>query len=636
MLQAMREGFGRWLAVVILSLLAVGFIFFGTNFSSSITGTTFAAKVNGENIPVLEFERQVQAQQSQYQQLYRIELNDDLRRQIRRNVVETMVRNLALEQRVEKMGYRASDDRVSSSIRSTAAFQANGEFYMDLYLSRLGTEGLTPTAYEQQERVRLELSDLQNGIIDSTFLTPTEFRSYIEITNQRRRIAYATFAVDSFSDSVEISDQQIEEHYAANGSMYMTPETVDLQYVEVSQDDLAANVEVTEQDLRDYYDETRDQYETEEVRTASHILLNIGDDGVDAAVARAEAIVARIKAGESFEDLARELSDDPGTRDQGGNLGRITRGMLPGPFEDALFSMTTVGEISEPVVSDFGVQIIRLDGISEGETQPFEAVRDDLAEQLKSRRAEDLFFDTANELADKAYYAGGDLATVANEMGLPLETLDNFPRTGMPDVFENSAPVVQAAFSPQVLDQGLNSDLVELAENHVLVLRDTAHHLPEQRPLEQVRDQILEELRTRASIDLAIAAADQFRSEAEAGGDLAALAEADKGTWTEPDWVQRTDPDLPTELLSKVYALNKPAGDAPLWDSVSVATGDQIVVALYEVAPGDPDAIARDDRDARLMQLANQSGLIELSGYAAEVRADATVRIPEEVLEPQF
>ena len=238
----MREGFGRWMAIVILGLIAVAFIFFGIDFS--ITGTTFAAKVNGESIPILDFEREVQSQQSQYQQLYRIELSDDLRREIRRNVVETMIRNEALEQRVDEMGYRASDARVSDSIRSTAAFQAGGEFFMDLYLSRLGTEGFTPAGYEAQERVRLELTDLQSGIVDSTFLTPAEFRGYIALSNQGRRIGYVEFAADSFLEDVAVTDEDVESHYASSGAFYMTPETVDLEYVELRQQDIAANIEV--------------------------------------------------------------------------------------------------------------------------------------------------------------------------------------------------------------------------------------------------------------------------------------------------------------------------------------------------------------------------------------------------------
>ncbi len=633
MLQAMREGFGRGMAIVILGLIAVAFIFFGIDFS--ITGTTFAAKVNGQNIPILDFERQVQAQQSQYQQVYRIELSDDLRREIRRNVVETMIRNEALEQRVEKMGYRASDARVSDSIRSTAAFQAGGEFFMDLYLSRLGTEGITPTGYEAQERVRLELTDLQSGIVDSTFLTPAEFRDYIELSNQGRHIGYVEFAVDSFLEDVTITDEDVESHYASSGAFYMTPETVDLEYVELRQEDIAANIEVSEDELKEYYEQERGQFETEEVRRARHILLNVGDDGPDAAIERANEILARLQAGEDFATLAEELSEDSGTSSQGGDLGRITRGMLPGAFEDALFDME-VGEVRGPVVSDFGVHIIKLDEISAGDVQPYESVRDELLEQLRNTRAEDLFYDTANELADKAFYADNDLATVAEEMGLPLVSLDEFPRTGDSDVFENSAPIVQAAFSAEVLDQGHNSDLIELAPDDVVVLRVTGHHVPTQQPLEAVRDQIVEELRQNGATELAVAASEAFLSGAPTADDLAALAQMHGGEWVSDVTVQRTSADLPTALLSRIFALDRPLGESPVWDSVSTSTGDQYVVALYAVEPGNPESISREERDARQAQLANQAGLIDLAAYAGEVRAEASVRIPEEVLEPTF
>lgn len=632
MLQAMREGLGRSVAIVIMGLLAVAFVFFGIDFS--MTGTTFAAKVNGEDIPILEFEREVQNQQSQYQQLYRIELNDDLRREIRANVVERMVRNLALEQRAADSAYRASDQRVQAAIQSTPAFQAGGEFFLDLYRSRLTTEGLTPATYEEQERLRLELTDLQAGIVESTFLTPAEFRRYIQLSNQRRQVAYATFAVESFAEGIELTDEQIQAHYDENGERYLTEETVDLEYIELAQADVAAAVSVTEEDVRAYYEEEQALFEREEVRNARHILVSIGDDGVEAAIARAEEILQRINDGEDFEQLAAEVSDDAGTSSQGGNLGPITRGMLPGAFEDALYSME-VGEVRGPVESDFGVHIIRLDSISEGDVQSFESVRDDLTEQLRNREAEDRFFELANTMDERAY-EGVDLATLAADLELALISLTGFPRTGNSDVFENSAAVVQAAFSDDVLLGGLNSGAVQLADDHVLVLRVVAHNEPEQRPLEDVREEIATELRFVAAEQRAIEAADAFRAEAETAEDLTALAESLGGTWTEETWIERADATLPVELVARIFGLGRPAAGSAVWDSVALSTGDQTVLVLRAVESGEPETIAREERDERQEQLAQQAGLVELAGYIGEVRSQATVRIPEEVLDPIF
>jgi peptidyl-prolyl cis-trans isomerase D len=329
------------------------------------------------------------------------------------------------------------------------------------------------------------------------------------------------------------------------------------------------------------------------------------------------------------------MSDDAGTKNQGGDLGWIARGMLAGPFEDALFAMEE-GEIEGPVQSDFGLHVIRLEDIRAGDIQPFEAVQEELRAEYQTRRAEEQFYDRANALADAAFDAYNELASVAMELGLPLKTLDGFPRTGDSAVFPNSAPVVQAAFEEDVLDTGRNSGLVELAEDQVLVLRVKEHHPPVVRPLDEVREEIRAELTRERAQQLAEEAAQAFLAGLEQGGDPMALAQMHNGAWTPPAWVERSDPNVPTEALAAAFAMPTPAEGAVVRDLVALANGNHAVVVLSGVQPGQPDAISQAERDRQRGELADQSALAELSAYSSEVRNNATVRIPEEVLEPQL
>ena len=233
----------------------------------------------------------------------------------------------------------------------------------------------------------------------------------------------------------------------------------------------------------------------------------MADGEEDAARATAESVAARVQGGEDFAAVAAEVSADAGTKTQGGDLGWIGRGMLVGPFEDALFAMQ-VGEISAPVRTEFGFHIIRLDELRAGEVQSFEAVREELAAETRTRQAESEFYDRANELGEAAFDAYSELATVASSMNLPIKTLMAFPRSGDTAAFTNSAAVVQAAFADEIVDNGRNSELVELAEDHVLVLRVVAHHVPTTKPLDEVREQIREELTRERAQQRAEEAAD--------------------------------------------------------------------------------------------------------------------------------
>jgi peptidyl-prolyl cis-trans isomerase D len=632
MLQKIHDHFAKGVTFLLLGLISVGFIFWRADFNNGRTAT-FAAKVNGENLSLQEFDRTVQLRQNQYQQQYRTELSEDMRRQLRRSVVEDMVRSAVLRQRADEQGYRASDARVIESIHASPNFQVDDHFERRLYDSLLAQNNLSPSAYEAMQRTELQVRDLEDGIAESTFLTPAEFRRYIELYNQRREIGFGLFTVDAFLGRVTIDEAAISAHYESNQARYQTIETVDLEYLELSLADIAATVDVSDDALRKAYDEERDRFQTTEERHARHILIAVDKGDEEAARAKALGVAERARKGEDFAKLAAEVSADAGTKAQGGDLGWMTA--RDAPFENALFGMQP-GAISDPVRSDFGFHVIKLDEIRPATVRPFEQVRDELAADLRTRKAEQMFYDRANQLADRSFDAYNQLATVATELKLPLKTLANFPRTGDPAVFGNSAPVVQAAFDEQNVDSGRNSSLIELAEDHVLVLRVTAHHVPMVRPLAEVHDQIRDELKRARAQELAEQAAQTFLTAIQApNADPAALAAQQNGTWTAPAWVERTNATVPTEVLAAAFGLLKPAQGEVTREHVALANGSHAVLALSSVQPGTPDSIPQGERDQRQRQLADQSAYAELTGYVGTLREQATVRIPEDVIEPQ-
>jgi peptidyl-prolyl cis-trans isomerase D len=635
MLQRIRDSLGKFVIVVVLGLIAFTFIFWGVSDFTGVTGgSTFAAKVNGEDIPLTDFDRELSARQRQFQMLYRSELPEDLRRELRRAVIEDLVREEALRQRVEEQGYRASDVRVAQSIREITAFHAGGEFNYDVYRGQLQNAGLTPTMFEELQRRSLELGDLQRGIADSTFLTPAEFRRYIELFNERRELAYALFRPEAFADGIEIDEAAIVERYENNQAAYQTDETVDIEYIELALADFAASVEVSEEDLLVAYERERERFEMAEERRASHILIEVGDGNEDAARAAAESALARIRGGEDFAAVAAEVSDDAGTKAQGGDLGWLGRDTFPGAFGDALFSLEP-GQVSEPVRTEFGFHLIRLDEVRAAEIQPFEEVREQLAAELRTRLAEDAFFDRVDDLTDAAFNADDELASVADALNLPLKTLEGFPRTGDDTVFPNSAPVVQAAFDEDIVDSGRNSDVVQLAEDHVLVLRVTDHHLPVTKPLDEVREQIREELVRERAEQLADEAADAFLADLEQGRDPVEAAAERRGEWHAAQWVMRTDATAPTEVLTAAFGMPKTAtATAPLRDAVALVSGGQAVVVVTGVEAGRPETLSAEEREQRRQQLADQAARAELTSYAGNVRDSARVRIPDSVLNP--
>ena len=679
MLQSIREGVGRWVAGIILALIAVAFIFWGVD--PTIMGTTFAAKVNGENISLVDFDRALQNQQSQYQELYRVELTDELQRALRLSVLEDLIQGEALAQRVASQGYRVSDARLAQAIRSLPEFQVGGGFSMDVYRSQLTFAGISPTAFEEQQREQLGLGELQGGIGISAFYTPSEFARYIELFEQEREVAYALFAADAFLDRVEIDETRVAEHYEANKDRFFSEENVDIEYLELTRADFAGDIEVTDEVLESYYEQEQFRFQTDADRRPRHILIGSIEENPEAE-ARAMDVVARLDAGESFEDLAAEVSEDPGTSGQGGDLGWLSRGT--GVFQDAVFDME-LGEVRGPVKSEFGYHVIRLDDIREGEARTFDSVREELEVEYRDLRAEELFFDAARELDALAFDAFDELASVASDMELPLQTFEGLTRTGTSSPFPVADPAVQTAFSAEVLELGENSRLIEILDDHVAVLRVASHNQPQEQPLEAVRAEIEAELAGIAAQELADAAAAEFLARAaslpvadssdvdstdaagpgdadvtdatdstdaaaeqaspgdaesaqeaspEPRGALAALAGELGGTWTERAWLRRAEAGVPPEILSSVFNARPDGEGGEVRERVALAGGGEAVVLTTAIRPGNADSLTRDELQARLTALAQATAGFELAGYAQHVRDDASVRIPDEVIDP--
>ena len=666
MLTKIREGGGRWVAGIVLVLISAAFIFWGVD--PTIMGTTFAAKVNGEDISLGDFERALQVQRSQYQELYRLEITDDLQRELRLSVIENLVRNRALLQRVQSSGYRVSDERLIQAIQLRPEFQVNGEFSLDLLRARILSQGLPESFFLDRQREQLALLELENSIATSAFYTSSELARYVELYSEERELAYALFEADSFRDQVVLDEADTLAYYEANKVRFYTEESVDLEYIEVLRADLAEGIEVTDEILENYYEDERYRFQTEDERRARHILINSAEEDSEAE-ADATEILARLEAGEDFQALASELSEDAGTRAQGGDLGWLSRGILVGPFEDALFAME-VGDFQGPIKTAFGYHIILLEEIRAGDVQTFESVREELIGDYQSSRAETLFYEQATELADQAFDAFDELASVAAEIGLPLQSFEGLTRTGLGSPFAASAPVIQTAFSPEVLGQGENSGLVEIADDHVVVLRVVTHHLPAEQLLDAVRTDIEEELTQVAAETLAGAAAEGFSSQMErylvervagsqvagseetedtvegtvianaeeevpvdSGSSLAALVIDHGGAWTAPQWVERIDPNVPTAILAAVFRAQQ-VQDETVREQIALASGDQAVVVISGIRPGDADSMTLEEQRQRINQLAEQLAMYELTSYAGQVRSQATVRIPEAVLDP--
>ena len=507
MLQNMREKFTGTFAIVLLAMIGLSFVFFGLNYS--FIGSTYAARVDGEEINAGYFEQSYRDAIQRNPQL--ASLTGELRVQVRRNLLQQLIAEQLIENFLNEQGYRISDEQVMDFIRQAPEFQVNGRFDMATYRAFLAERGMDPVRFEALQRNALRQQQLQLAIGATALVTPAEYRRYLNLVAEQRVVTVATGNPADVQDEIEITDEMVVAYYDNNPSLYQLPEAVDVDFIQISREDVAENIEIPEADLVAYYEDNRSRYLQDEQRRARHILVLFNDDE-DAAEAKANDVLARLEAGEAFEDLATELSEDTLTATAGGDFGALTRSQYPEELASVIFSMDE-GDVEGPVKSEFGFHVLRLDDILERGPLPLDQVRGELLSELRQREAEDRFRDLERSLSD-ALFDNADLQAIAETTGLEVQTATGFTRDGGAP-FGNNQAAIDAIFDELVLTGGNLSEVIELDADSAAIFKVTDYRPAARQPLGEVREQIEIALRAQQ----ADAAREPCRTDARGDGE---------------------------------------------------------------------------------------------------------------------
>ena len=629
MLQKIREKITGWVAWAIIITIGVVFAVWGIDLS--FTPRAVAAKVNGEDVPIEPVRRAYQEQISRFQQAMRGDIPEEFLTEIRRGVIEQFVRRELLQQRVSEQRYRIGDEELLAQIQSFEVFQVGGRFSMDAYRAALAGAGFSPSMFEADQRRALEIQQLQDAIVISAFSTPQELERRVALERELREVEWIALPLERFADGIEVTEAEITERYQASADRWMTPESVNLEYIEVSLDELAAQINASDEELRAFFEmevaREPERYVGIERRRAAHILLSAGDD----AEARINALRQRIvEGGEEFAAVAAEASEDPGSARAGGSLGWVERGMMVPAFEDALFAMAE-GTVSEPVRSEFGWHLIQLEEVRAAAGASFEEVYDELLREYSRRRAEDRFYDTAENLAQLAFENADSLQPAATELGLPIQSFNGLTRVGGPGIGE-SRVVIDAAWSESVFDRRENSALLEIDDGRAVVIRVTTHNPPELRPLQEVSERIEAELRSERTAARVRELGADAKARLAAGEAIAEVAEALSADFVAGLTVVRNDVTVPPDVSRAAFSAPRPVPGAPEVVAVDGAANHYIVSVLSAV-PGGVDMLRPDERRELNERVRTVSASQELQSYLEDMRNRAKVTIFERSLQ---
>jgi peptidyl-prolyl cis-trans isomerase D len=620
MLQNIRDNSQGWIAKTIIGLIVVLMALTGFDaIFQAASHSQDAAKVNGQTISQNELSQAVDMQRRQLMQQLGKDFDPAMldEKMLREAALKGLIDRKLLLQGAEDAGFAFSEGALDQLILQTPEFQVDGKFSAERFDQVIRQMGYGRMQFRDMLAEEMLIGQLRTGLAGSSFITDKQVDAFARLEKQTRDFASLTLKPDTAA--VKLGDDEIKAHYDEHAKEFMSPDQVVIDYIELKKSAYFDQVEVSEDQLKALYE--KEIASLAEQRHAAHILIEVNDKVDDAqAKARVEEIQQRIAKGEDFAALAKELSQDPGSASNGGDLGFAGEGVYDPAFEQALYALDK-DQVSAPVRTQFGYHLIKLLGVEAPEVPSFASLKDKLTRELKTQQVEQRFVEVTKQLEDSAFESS-DLVQPAQELGLKVQTAAPFGREGGEGITANRA-VIQAAFSEEVLEEGSNSNALELDPETVVVLRVKEHRKPAQLPLETVADSIRAHLVKEKATEELKAKADTLVKGLR-DGSIDANAGFEGQQWAAHEAVTRGQEGIDPASLKALFRMGKPqAKDKPVYGSVVLADGSLVVLQLKGVNEG---AAATDDEKKQYRgYLASRAGREDFAAYRKQLEADADI-----------
>ncbi len=640
MLVAIRERATGWLAWVIVGLISIPFALWGINSYFEGGSEIPAARVNGEEISVYAYQQDLSQRRQQLAAQLDRSISPELLEElgIRQQVIDNLIDNRLLLEYTSVNNFRFDDGRLQEIIRNHPAFRTEDRFDAELYQRVLSANRYTPRQFEERQRSDSMINQLVEGIVQSSFYIEPELDRILQLQEQTRSARYAIIGAQEIRDQLEVSKSSVEDYYDRNRERFRLEAGIKVDFIELSLDSLSDSVRPSEQEMRTWYEENRGRYVSPETRQASHILIAVDESATDEEkrqkLKEANELLEKAGQGADFAGLASEHSDDAGSAQNGGDLGAIARGQMVKPFEDAVYGMAE-GEIAGPVETRFGYHIIKLDRLEESTQKLFADARDEVGEEVRKSQAEELFGELAESFRSLVFENPEDIAVVAEDLDLEVMSSDWFSADDGTGIAAEAA-VRRAAFSEDVLNEGLLSPAIEIGFDKLVAVYKTDYRPASVPPLQEVRQEVVDAVRFEKARDEALELGSQLLSELESGDRSAEVWEQTIAARNlESHELAERRSDIADELWllgDAVFSHPGPRAGKVGFGGVALDNGDYALYMLEDVRPGNPQDVDEEQRTALRQRLLARDGQGAFSAFQRSLRDSAEIEIFEDQL----
>ncbi len=448
MLRLMRDYATSWLIKIILGAIVVVFVFWGVG-SFRNRKSDVIASVNGEAVSLEEYRSTYNNLLEQMRQRFGNNLNEELLQMLRldQQALDQLIEQRLLMQEVARLDFRVSDEEVVRTIQNISSFQTNGVFDSRLYTIVLNYNRMTPEGFEAAQKQRLLIEKLRTYLFGNFHVSENELREYYDWKNTTVSIDYALFDPETY-DEIELTDPSVETYFNDHKESYKTDPLLKVQYLHFDPQDYKTEVQVSAQEIETYYLDNQDKFSKPKTIEARHILFKVDAqapvEAVDAAKAKAEDVLKLVQKGDDFVSLAKQYSEGP-SKENGGQLGAFKKEDMVAPFSEKAFSMKQ-GEVSEPVRTQFGWHLIKVEKVNEASVQTLDDAKKTIQAILTDDQAKTLAYDKAEAFYETTM-EGDRIAEVGKEVGLAVKTTGLFSAAGPENDIKNRQAFADAAFA---------------------------------------------------------------------------------------------------------------------------------------------------------------------------------------------
>lgn len=630
MLDFIRKNASSMAVKIILGAIALVFVFWGIGTFRSQRITSLAT-INGENISYETYRMEYINTIERYKQLFGGQMPEGFleKMNIKGQVLDSLINNLLIKEAAYKLNIYVSNEEIQEEILKIPAFLSNGKFDKTLYERVLRANHMTPMDFEDKIHQQLLLEKISNLLTNSIKIPESEAKATYSYDNEMRELAYITIDTKDFTKEITTTEDELKSYYETNKEKYKTQPKIALNYIEIKKADVLKNINISNEDAKLYYEEHQNDYETQEQRHARHILIktdkNADEKTVETAKKKAEDILARLKHGEAFEELAKKYSDDLGSAQKGGDLGFFGRGMMVKPFEEAVFALKP-HELSDLVKSDFGWHIIRLEEIRPAGFRPFDEVKDAIIKKLQEERSKSMLFEQSSKLYDDII-ANGSLTLYAQKNGIELTKTGLFSKDTPPPNLLLNKEALNELFE---LGQGSLSSIIET--NDGMLVAEIAEKIPATiPPFEEVKARITADLIQQKSKETAAKRAEELILELK-GKDISTLAKEKGLNLLNSKAYSRTNmalsKDIPQPVLEAGLSLTQ---SNPISEKPVAVNGIFYIVSLKAIQDADMAGFSAQQKTITDKLLEQQKRLI-MDSWLQDLRKHAKIVIHKEQL----